>query len=177
MVSFSCESCQDTIKKPKLENVLSLSCMTQLIGSMRRGVGDRLPASIAIPPSKDGIGRDIFNASPRNRSIRKETERYLICIKELIGRRMDKRRVYRRNLRPWLKKNLPRLLSLPHRTARKKRSPARKTRRVFSQKLNRNRKTRRNRERPRSKKKRRTRRTRRTRRVFSQKLNRNRKTR
>ena len=103
MVSFSCESCQDTIKKPKLENVLSLSCMTQLIGSMRRGVEDRLPASTATPHSKDGIGRDTFNASPRNRSIRKETERYLIYMKELIGRRMDKRSLYRRLLRLCLK--------------------------------------------------------------------------
>jgi hypothetical protein len=81
MVSFSCESCQDTIKKPKLENVLSLSCMTQLIGSMRRGVEDRLPASTATPPSKNGIGRATSNASPRNRSIRRDTERYLIYIK------------------------------------------------------------------------------------------------
>jgi hypothetical protein len=81
MVSFSCESCQDTIKKPKLENVLSLSCITQLIGSMHRGVEDRLPALTATPPSKDGIGRDTLNASPRNRSTRRETERYLICVK------------------------------------------------------------------------------------------------
>ena len=86
MVSFSCESCQDTIKKPKLDNALPF-IEFQLTGSMRHGVKDPLPASTVTPPSRDEIGRATSNASRRNKSIRRETERYEIRVKELISRR------------------------------------------------------------------------------------------
>ena len=70
MVSFVCESCQDTIKKPKLKavgyfGVYATNC------SMHNGVMDRLLVLIVILLFKDELGRVIQVVLPRNRSIRR----------------------------------------------------------------------------------------------------------
>lgn len=70
MVSFSCESCQDTIKKPKLEAVSPFPCF-QLMISMLQDVMDHSLVSIVILPFRGEIGRIMSNVSLKKRSIKR----------------------------------------------------------------------------------------------------------
>jgi hypothetical protein len=58
MVSFCCESCQDTIKKPKLESVY-LFLPFIIDNSMLLDVVDLSPVLIVILRFKDEIGKVI----------------------------------------------------------------------------------------------------------------------
>jgi hypothetical protein len=72
MVSFVCEACQDTIKKPKLEAVSPFKDKI-LIHSTLRAAMLRSLALIAIQHFRGEPGKTIQVALPRNRSTRKET--------------------------------------------------------------------------------------------------------
>ena len=83
MVSFSCESCQDTIKKPKLEAVYT-SLLSIIDDSMPLDVMDRLPVSIVIQPFMDGIGTVMSNVSLRSRSIKRVIRKYVVNLQSLM---------------------------------------------------------------------------------------------